>query len=51
MLKRKGAVLLKAQINNFARKVYLHGPDGMVKNLRPTLKGLGATVENMPGEK
>ena len=42
---------LKAHIQDWARNFYLCGPDPMVKQLRGTLKELGANVENVTWEK
>ena len=42
---------LKAHLKDFARNFYLCGPDDMVKQLRGTLKDLGANVENVTWEK
>ncbi len=42
---------LKAHLKDFARNFYLCGPDDMVKQLRGTLKELGASVENVTWEK
>ena len=41
----------KAHIKDFATDFYLCGPDPMVKELRGTLKDLGANVENVTWEK
>ena len=48
---RIDAGFLKAQIKDFAQNFYLCGPDPMVKDLRATLKDLGANVENVTWEK
>jgi len=42
---------LKAHLKDFAQNFYVCGPDGMVKQLRGTLKELGANVENVTWEK
>jgi ferredoxin-NADP reductase len=42
---------LKAHVKDWAQNFYLCGPDDMVKQLRGTLKDLGATVENVTWEK
>ena len=42
---------LKSHLKDFARNFYLCGPDDMVKQLRGTLKELGASVENVTWEK
>jgi ferredoxin-NADP reductase len=42
---------LKAHISDWAQNFYLCGPDDMVKQLRGTLKDLGASVENVTWEK
>ena len=42
---------LKAYLKDFAQNFYLCGPDPMVKDLRATLKDLGANVENVTWEK
>ena len=42
---------LKTHIKDFAQNFYLCGPDDMVKQLRGTLKELGASVENVTWEK
>ena len=42
---------LKAHIKDWAQNFYLCGPDPMVKQLRGTLKALGARVENVTWEK
>ena len=42
---------LKTHIKDFAQNFYLCGPDDMVKQLRGTLKDLGADVENVTWEK
>ena len=38
-------------VEDFAQNFYLCGPDSMVKDLRGTLKDLGASVENVTWEK
>ncbi|MEO6014185.1 MAG: flavodoxin reductase [Devosia sp.] len=48
---RVDANFLKAHIRDFAQNFYLCGSDPMVKELRETLKGLGASVENVTWEK
>ena len=48
---RIDANFLKAHIKDFATNFYLCGPDDMVKELRGTLKELGANVENVTWEK
>jgi propane monooxygenase reductase subunit len=48
---RIDAAFLKAHLKDFARNIYLCGPDDMVKQLRGTLKELGASVENVTWEK
>ena len=42
---------LKAHVGKFDQNFYLCGPDDMVKQLRGTLKDLGANVENVTWEK
>jgi propane monooxygenase reductase subunit len=42
---------LTTHIRDFAQNFYLCGPDDMVKQLRGTLKDLGADVENVTWEK
>ena len=42
---------LKAHVGRFDQNFYLSGPDDMVKQLRGTLKDLGANVENVTWEK
>jgi ferredoxin-NADP reductase len=42
---------LKAHISDWTQNFYLCGPDDMVKQLRDTLKELGANVENVTWEK
>ena len=42
---------LKTHIKDWAQNFYLCGPDDMVKQLRGTLKALGASVENVTWEK
>lgn len=42
---------LKTHIRDFAQHFYLCGPDDMVKELRGTLRGLGADIENVIWEK
>jgi ferredoxin-NADP reductase len=42
---------LKSHIKDWAQNFYLCGPDDMVKQLRGTLKELGASVENVTWEK
>ena len=44
---RIDAKFLKTHIRDFATNFYLCGPDDMVKQLRATLKELGANVENV----
>ena len=48
---RIDATFLRAHLKDFARNFYLCGPDDMVKQLRSTLKELGASVENVTWEK
>ncbi|MEQ1770538.1 MAG: flavodoxin reductase [Devosia sp.] len=48
---RIDAAFLKKHIKDFAQNFYLCGPDDMVKQLRGTLKELGASVENVTWEK
>ena len=48
---RIDAKFLTAHVKNFDQNVYLCGPDEMVKQLRGTLKELGANVENVTWEK
>ena len=48
---RIDAKFLKTHIRNLYQNIYLCGPDGMVKDLRGTLKELGANVENVTWEK
>jgi ferredoxin-NADP reductase len=45
------AKFLKTHVKDFATNFYLCGPDDMVKELRGTLKELGANVENVTWEK
>jgi ferredoxin-NADP reductase len=42
---------LKRHVPDLAQNFYLCGPDGMVKDLRAALKGLGADVQNVTWEK
>jgi len=42
---------LKTHISDWSQNFYLCGPDDMVKQLRGTLKELGANVENVTWEK
>jgi ferredoxin-NADP reductase len=42
---------LKRHVGKWDQNFYLCGPDDMVKDLRGTLKGLGASVENVTFEK
>ena len=42
---------LRAHIKDWRQNFYLCGPDDMVKQLRGTLKELGASVENVTWEK
>jgi propane monooxygenase reductase subunit len=48
---RIDAKFLKTHVKDFATNFYLCGPDDMVKQLRGTLKALGANVENVTWEK
>ena len=48
---RIDAAFLKTQISDWTQNFYLCGPDDMVKELRGTLKELGASVENVTWEK
>ena len=48
---RVDAAFLNRHVRNFDRNFYLCGPDDMVKDLRATLKDLGANVENVTWEK
>src|SRR5690606_8640429 len=48
---RIDADFLKRHVKNFDQNFYLCGPDDMVKQLRGTLKELGANVENVTWEK
>jgi propane monooxygenase reductase subunit len=48
---RIDAKFLTAHVKNFTGNFYLCGPDDMVKQLRGTLKELGADVENVTWEK
>jgi ferredoxin-NADP reductase len=48
---RIDANFLKRHIGKWDQNFYLCGPDDMVKELRGTLKGLGASVENVTFEK
>jgi propane monooxygenase reductase subunit len=48
---RIDAKFLEAQVKDFAQNFYLCGPDDMVRDLRGTLKDLGADVENVTWEK
>ena len=48
---RIDAKFLKAHIKDFDQHFYLCGPDDMVKELRGTLKELGASVDNVTWEK
>jgi ferredoxin-NADP reductase len=48
---RIDASFLKTRIKDFEQNFYLCGPDDMVKQLRGTLKELGASVDNVTWEK
>jgi len=48
---RIDAKFLNAHVKDFGQNIYLCGPDDMVKQLRGTLKDLGASVENVTFEK
>ncbi|MEO6396228.1 MAG: flavodoxin reductase [Devosia sp.] len=48
---RIDAAFLEKHISDFEQNFYLCGPDDMVKQLRGTLKELGASVENVTWEK
>ena len=48
---RIDASFLKTRVGKFDQNFYLCGPDPMVKELRGTLKELGAAVENVTWEK
>ena len=48
---RIDARFLEKHVSNFGQNFYLSGPDEMVKELRGTLKDLGASVENVTWEK
>jgi ferredoxin-NADP reductase len=48
---RIDAGFFKRHVGRFDRNFYLCGPDDMVKQLRGTLKDLGASVENVTWEK
>ncbi len=48
---RIDAAFLKAHITDWTQNFYLCGPDEMVRQLRGTLKELGASVENVTWEK
>ena len=48
---RIDARFLEKHVSNFGQNFYLCGPDEMVKELRGTLKDLGASVENVTWEK
>ena len=48
---RIDAKFLRAHVKDFRQNFYLCGPDDMVKQLRGTLKELGADVENVTWEK
>ena len=48
---RIDADFLKMHVGKFDQNFYLCGPDPMVKELRVTLKDLGANVENVTWEK
>ena len=48
---RIDASFLKAHVKDFEQNFYLCGPDDMVKQLRGTLKELGASVDNVTWEK
>ena len=48
---RIDAKFLKSHVKDFDQNFYLCGPDDMVKDLRGTLKDLGADVENVTWEK
>ena len=48
---RVDAAFLNRHVGKFDRNFYLCGPDDMVKDLRATLKDLGANVENVTWEK
>jgi hypothetical protein len=48
---RVDAGFLKEHVEDFAGNFYLCGPDPMVKDLRGTLTGLGASVDHVTWEK
>ncbi len=48
---RIDAKFLEQHVGNWDQNFYLCGPDDMVKDLRGTLKELGANVENVTWEK
>jgi ferredoxin-NADP reductase len=48
---RIDGTFLKRHINDWDQNFYLCGPDDMVKELRGTLKDLGASVDNVTWEK
>ena len=48
---RIDSAFLKRHITNWDQNFYLCGPDDMVKELRGTLKDLGASVDNVTWEK
>ncbi|HEX4299127.1 MAG TPA: flavodoxin reductase, partial [Devosia sp.] len=48
---RIDAAFLKRHVKDWAQNFYLCGPDDMVKQLRGTLKELGASVDNVTWEK
>lgn len=48
---RINAAFLRQTITDFSRHFYLCGPDPMVKDLRETLSGLGASSEALTWEK
>jgi ferredoxin-NADP reductase len=48
---RINAAFLRETITDFSQHFYLCGPDPMVKELRETLAGLGATTEALTWEK
>ncbi len=48
---RVDVAFLRRHVKDFAQNFYLCGPDDMVKELRGTLRELGANVENVTWEK
>ena len=48
---RIDGAFLKDHVKDWEQNFYLCGPDDMVKQLRGTLKDLGASVDNVTWEK